>query len=378
VNIRYRVTLTNEEWQQLDALVKGGKVAARRLKRAQILLAAAKRCTDDEIARNVGVGTATVYRTKQSFVEQGLEQALSEAPRPGRPRKLSANDEALLVALACSKPPEGSGRWTLELLAGEMVRLTVHDTLSGDTVGRRLAEMDLKPWLEKMWCVPKVDSEYVARMEDVLDLYAEEPEPKRPVVCFDETPRQLIGEARVPIPVEPGKPARRDYEYVRNGTANVFMFVDVNRPWRHAKVTDQRTCVDFAECMRDLVDEHYPAAERIRVVMDNLSTHSAGALYQAFEPAEARRILRKLEFHFTPKHASWLNMVEIEIGVMVAQCLNRRIADKTTLIREIAAWERRRNRSQATVNWMFTVERARSKLSRLYPTPHSCLEASAA
>ena len=369
MNIRYRVTLTPEERQQLEALVRGGKGAVRKLKRAQILLAADTRSTDEAIARNVGVGTSTVYRTKQRFVEDGLERALNEVPRPGPPRKLSASDEALLVAVACSSPPSGQARWTLELLAGEMVRLTVHETLSGDTVGRRLAEMELKPWQEKMWCIPTVNAEFVARMEDVLDLYAEAPDPLRPVVCFDETPRQLIGEERVPIRAEPGKPARVDYEYVRNGTANVFMFVDVNRPWRHAKVTDQRTCIDFAECMRDLVDEHYPEAEKIRVVLDNLSAHSAAALYQAFEPAEARRILSRLEFHFTPKHASWLNMVEIEIGVMVKQCLDRRIADKATLISEIAAWERRRNATKARINWMFTVERARQKMGRVYPQP---------
>jgi len=369
MNIRYRVTLTSEERQQLEAFVRGGKGAVRKLKRAQILLAADARSTDEAIARNVGVGTSTVYRTKQRFVEDGLERALNEVPRPGPPRKLSASDEALLVAVACSSPPPGQARWTLELLADEMVRLTVHETLSGDTVGRRLAEMELKPWQEKMWCIPKVNAEFVARMEDVLDLYAEAPDPLRPVVCFDETPRQLIGEERVPIRAEPGKPARVDYEYVRNGTANVFMFVDVNRPWRHAKVTDQRTCIDFAECMRDLVDEHYPEAEKIRVVLDNLSAHSAAALYQAFEPAEARRILSRLEFHFTPKHASWLNMVEIEIGVMVKQCLDRRIADKATLISEIAAWERRRNAVKARINWMFTVDRARQKMGRAYPQP---------
>ena len=369
MNIRYRVTLTPEERQQLEALVRGGKGAVRKLKRAQILLATDARSTDEDIAHNVGVGTSTVYRTKQRFVDEGLERALNEVPRPGPPRKLSASDEALLVAVACARPPAGQARWTLELLADEMVRLTVHETLSGDTVGRRLAEMELKPWREKMWCIPAVNAEYVARMEDVLELYDEEPDPLRPVVCFDETPRQLIGEARVPIRAEPGKPARVDYEYVRNGTANVFMFVDVNRPWRHAKVTDQRTCIDFAECMRDLVDEHYPEAEKIRVVLDNLSAHSAAALYQAFEPTEARRILSRLEFHFTPKHASWLNMVEIEIGVMVKQCLDRRIADKATLISEIAAWERRRNATKARINWMFTVDRARHKMGRVYPQP---------
>jgi transposase len=367
MNVRYRVTLAASERAQLVTMLLGGKGPVRRLKRAQILLAADKGSKDEEIACNVGVGTSTVYRTKQRFVEEGLERALSELPRPGAERKLGVVDESLLVAVACSNPPAGRSRWTLQLLADEMVRLTVHDSVSDETIRRRLGELQLKPWLEKMWCIPEVNAEFVARMEDVLALYAEQPDERRPVVCFDETPRQLIGEERIPIRAEPGKRARTDYEYVRNGTANVFMFVDVNRPWRHAKVTDQRTCIDFAECMRDLVDEHYPEAERIRVVLDNLSTHSPAALYERFAPAEARRILSRIEFHFTPKHASWLNMVEIEIGVMVGQCLNRRIADKATLVSEIAHWERRRNRDRAGIDWMFTVERAREKLGRAYP-----------
>jgi transposase len=373
MNLRYRITLSQDERSQLEALIAGGKTAVRKVKRAQILLAAAAGTTEEAIAATVRVGTSTVYRTRRHFVEEGLERALTEAPRPRPERKLAAHEEALLVAIACSDPPSGRAHWTLELLAGELVRLTEHETLSADTVGRRLAEMDLKPWQKKMWCIPKVDAEFVARMEDVLTLYAEPPDPQRPVVCFDETPRQLIGEARVPVRAEPGKRTRFDYEYVRNGTANVFMFVDVNRPWRHAKVTDQRTCIDFAECMRDLVDEHYPDAERIRVVMDNLSAHSAAALYQAFAPHEARRILSRLEFHFTPKHASWLNMVEIEIGVMVRQCLDRRIPDKAMLVSEIAAWERRRNQERARITWMFTVERARQKLGRAYPLPADAL-----
>ena len=369
MNIRYRVTLSSEERAELLSMVAGGKAAVRKIKRAQILLAADAQATDEVIAATVSVGTSTVYRTKQRFVEEGLERALRELPRPRSARKLAVHEEALLVAVACSDPPDGRAAWTLQLLADEMVRLTVHDHISDETVRRRLSEMDLKPWQRKMWCVPKVDAEYVARMEDVLTLYAESPDPERPVVCFDETPRQLIGEARVPVRAEPGTRARFDYEYVRNGTANVFMFVDIHRPWRHAKVTDQRTCADFAECMRDLVDIHYPEAERIRVVLDNLSAHSQSALYQTFAPAEARRILDRLEFHFTPKHASWLNMVEIEIGVMVKQCLDRRIAEKATLVSEIAAWERRRNREGARIRWMFTVERAREKMGCAYPRP---------
>jgi transposase len=369
MNIRYRVTLTADERLHLETLIQKGKVLARRVKRAQILLAADQGSTDEAIARNVAVGTSTVYRTKQRFVEEGLERALSELPRSGAPRKFDVGDEAMLCAIACSAPPPGRARWTLELLADEMVRLTVHETVSLETIRRRLGEMDLKPWQKKMWCIPKVDGEFVARMEDVLALYAEPADPKRPVVCFDETPRQLIGEARVPTRAEPGKRARYDYEYVRNGTANVFMFVDVNRPWRHAKVTDQRTALDFADCMKDLVDTHFPEARRIRVVLDNLSTHSCGALYERFPPTEARRILDRLEFHYTPKHASWLNMVEIEIGVMVSQCLDRRIPDKATLVGEVSSWERRRNAERARINWMFTIDRARLKLRRAYPIP---------
>jgi DDE superfamily endonuclease len=218
-----------------------------------------------------------------------------------------------------------------------------------------------------MWCIPQVDGEYVARMEDVLDLYAEEPDPKRPVVCFDESPVQLIGEVRQPIPAEPGQPERYDYEYRRNGTVNLFVLLDANRSWRKVKVTERRAAEDYAQCLRELVDVHYPDADTIRVVQDNLSIHSGGALYQAFAPADARRILRHLQFHYTPKHASWLNMVEIEIGVLRGQCLDRRIDNPTQLKREIAAWERQRNASGARVKWMFTIDKARSKMGRAYP-----------
>ncbi len=378
MNVLYRVTLSPEERTELERLISGGKGPVRKLKRAQILLAADAGATAETIALNVSTSTSTVFRTKQRFVEEGLTPALSEEPRPGAVRKLSVGEEALLVATACSKPPTGRAKWTMELLAGEMVRLTSHESLSSETVRRRLVENDLKPWQKKMWCIPKVDSEFVARMEDVLDLAAQPPIEERPVVYFDETPRQLIGEARVPVAAKPGKPARVDYEYVRNGTANVFMFFDAHRKWRHAKVTDRRANGDFAHCMRDLVDLHYPGAELIRVVLDNLSTHTPSALYETFAPDEARRILRRLDFHYTPKHASWLNMVEIEIGVMVKQCLDRRIPDKQILITEIAAWEKQRNDEKATIKWLFSLEKARRKLGRSYPRPTDQPVASAA
>jgi transposase len=221
MNLRYRVELSQTERRELSGLLSGGKHAVRKLKRAQILLAADAGAGDEEIARSVGVGGSTVYRTKRRFVLGNLEAALSEEPRPGADRKLSGKEEALLVATACSDPPKGRARWTLELLAGELVRLTEHDDISRETVRRRLAENQLKPWRKDMWCIPQVDGEFVARMEDVLDLYAEAPDPKRPVVCFDESPTQLIGEVREPIEAKPGQLERYDCEYKRNGTANL-------------------------------------------------------------------------------------------------------------------------------------------------------------
>ena len=369
MNVRYRVELSQVERNELKALLSGGKHASRKLKRAQILLAADAGAGDKEIARSVGVSGSTVYRTKRRFVEGNLERALSEEPRPGAERKLTGKEEALLVATACAAPPKGRARWTLELLAGAIVKLTEHKNLSRETVRRRLAENDLKPWRKDMWCIPQVDGEYVARMEDVLDLYAETPDPRRPVVCFDESPVQLIGEVRQPIPARPGQLERYDYEYRRNGTVNLFVLLDVHRPWRKVKLTARRTAKDYAQCIRDLVDIHYPDADIIRVVQDNLSTHSAGALYQTFPPAEARRILRRIEFHYTPKHASWLNMVEIEIGVLRGQCLDRRIDEPKRLRREISAWERQRNAARSRIKWMFTTEKARAKIGRAYPNP---------
>jgi len=371
MNIRHRVELSQSERDELGALLSGGRHAARKLKRAQILLAADAGASDETIGATLRVSGSTIYRTKRRFVEANLEAALSEEPRPGAERKLSGKEEALLVATACSKPPLGRSRWTLELLADELVKLTEHDRLSRETVRRRLAENDLKPWRKDMWCIPKVDGEYVARMEDVLDLYAETPDPDRPVVCFDESPTQLIGEVRDPIPAKPGQIERYDCEYRRNGTVNLFVFLDAHRPWRRVKVTDRRTNQDFAHCMRDLVDLHYPDAPVIRVVMDNLSTHSLGAIYDAFPAPEARRVLKRLEFHHTPKHASWLNMVEIEIGVLRSQCLDRRIDDKDQLVAEILAWERQRNAQKAKINWMFTTEKAREKLQKAYPIKES-------
>jgi transposase len=215
---------------------------------------------------------------------------------------------------------------------------------------------------------PKENAEFVAAMEDVLEVYRRPYDSQRPVVCLDEQSKQLVKETRPTIPAKPGRNQRMDYEYERNGTANLFMRFEPLAGRRRVKVTDQRTKVDFAHAIRDMVDEDYPEAIVIVLVMDNLNTHKPAALYEAFEPAEARRLIKKLEIHYTPKHGSWLNMAETELSVMTKQCLDRRIPDVATLRREIAAWERQRNKSRSKINWQFTTHDARIKLRKLYPS----------
>ena len=206
-------------------------------------------------------------------------------------------------------------------------------------------------------------------MEDVLDLYAERYDPRRPVVGFDERPLQLLGDTRTPVSAAPGRVRRVDYEYRRNGTGNVFTTVEPLAGWRHVEVTQRRTTLDFAEQMRWLVDEAYPEARVVRVVLDNLNTHTTASLYAAFSPNEARRIARKLEFHHTPKHGSWLNVAECELSVLANQCLSRRLPDLLTVGSEVAAWERKRNAERPTIRWCFTTAQARRKLRYAYPIP---------
>ncbi len=208
-------------------------------------------------------------------------------------------------------------------------------------------------------------------MEEVLELYTRPYDPCYPLVCFDESSKQLISETRQPLTAEPGKPERFDYQYQREGVRNLFMFFEPLKAWRHVEVTDQRTSIDYAQQMKYLVDECYPEAIKIRVVQDNLNTHVKASLYKAFCPCEARRILDKLEFYYTPKHGSWLNMAEIELSVLNRQCLNRRIPFEETLIQEVQAWEQRRNRTSTPVDWQFTTEDARIKLTKLYPSVSS-------
>jgi transposase len=219
-----------------------------------------------------------------------------------------------------------------------------------------------------MWCIPpERNAEFVCAMENVLEVYQRPHDPRRPVVCMDEKPKQLIKETRTPVPCAQGRPERVDYEYERNGTASVFLFVDPLRGWRRVEATERRTRADWARQVRQLVDKDYPRAEKITLVMDNLNTHSPASLYEAFEPAEARRLVEKLEIVYTPRHGSWLNVAEVELAALEKQCVGGRIPDLATLNARLKAWKKPRNRSKNKVDWRFTTGDARIKLKRLYP-----------
>ena len=222
--------------------------------------------------------------------------------------------------------------------------------------------------MREQWCIPpKADAAFVCNMEDVLEVYKQPYNPKRPLICIDEMPKQLLMDTREPLPMLPGKPERSDYEYKRGGVADLFMVFEPLAGKRHIEIRDQRRRIEWAEVMQIVSDVLYPEAEKIVVVLDNLNTHVLAAFYLAFEPQEARRLVERFELHYTPKHGSWLNMAEIELSALVRQCLGRRIPDKAILIREVKAWEDQRNSEVVKVHWQFTTADARTKLRSLYP-----------
>ncbi|WP_390625418.1 IS630 family transposase, partial [Paludisphaera soli] len=351
----------------LHEMLAAGKSAVRKLAHAHILLKAdaaegGPAWPDARIAEAFGVSTATVERVRRRFVELGLDAALDRKRRgrPAREPKLDGRAEATLIALACSAPPDGRKRWTMQLLADRLVELRVVDAICDETVRVALKKNEIKPWLTERWCIPpEANAEFVAAMEDVLDVYRRPYDEKRPLVCLDEASKQLVGEAAAPIPAAPGRPGRVDYEYVRNGTTSLFMVAEPLLGWRAVKVTGRRTAKDFAEVVAWLVEDVHEEAEKVVLVMDNLNTHKLASLYEAFPPERARRIVRKLEVHHTPKHGSWLNVAEIELSVLSRQCLDRRIETREELERQVAAWEEARNEEGVGVRWRFTTADAR-------------------
>ena len=354
---------------ELTALVGRGKHYARKIKRAQILLAADGGLSDDDIAAAVAVGGSTVYRTKRRFVEGNLEAALNEEPRPGADRKLTGNEEALLIATACSSPPEGRARWTLELLAGAMVKLTDHDSLSRETIRRRLAENHLKPWQKDMWCIPKVDAEYVARMEDVLDLYAEQPDPKRPVVCFDESPSQLIGEARQPIPAGRDGPNASITSIAATAPSislSSLTHIALGAGSRSLVVAPLTTSP--SACASSSMSTSQRPSSSASSSTTSPPTPLPLSTPHSYRPKRGA-CSGGLSSTTRPSTPAGSTSFEIEIGVLKGQCLDRRIESCDRLVAEIHVWQSQRNQSGARMNWMFSTDKARTKMARAYPDP---------
>jgi hypothetical protein len=372
---KYIITLSEEERTQLETMLAKGKAAARKLTHARILLKTdispgSPRWTDARISEALEVDVSTVANVRERFVLEGFEVALQGfSTRNHRQRRIDGECEARLIAALCGPAPEGYARWSLRLLTDKAVELEIIDEpISYETVRQALQANELKPWLKKEWCIPpKQSGEFVCHMEDILEVYHRPLDPKRPLACMDELPYQLISETRTPLPPRPGQTQCCDYEYKREGVVNIFMVFAPLLGQRWTRVTKRRTYKDWAYLVRDIVDVLFPDAEQVILVMDNLNTHVGGALYEAFPPDEARRILNKLEIHYTPKHGSWLNMAETELSVLSRQCLDRRIATQQFLEREVSTWNRERNASAATVDWQFTTADARIKLKRLYP-----------
>jgi len=371
---KYVVRLSAGEREHLQALIRKGKSPAKRLLKARILLKAdlseaGEGWSDSRIIQALDTSASMIYRVRKQLVEEGFEAVLSRKRRMTPPVAaiFDGEKEAKLIALACSEPP---ARPLDVAPAGEQGRGTRHCRARKRLNDRTHTQKNcLKPHRRQCWVIPpKANSAFVAAMEDVLAVYTRPHNADYPLVCLDETSKQLIAETRTPIPMKRGRAARIDYKYERNGTANLFMLFAPLEGWRHVEVTDRHTAVDYAHVLKDLADRHFPYAKTIVLVQDNLNIHSRASLYEAFPAAEARRLVERFEWHYTPKHGSWLDLAESELGVLSAQCLDRRIPDKQTLIEEIAAWEHDRNANHTKADWQFTTQSARVKLKYLYPS----------
>jgi len=372
---KYKVELTAAQREELMHMISTGKAAARELTHARLLLKADQGpdgpgWSDAQIQQALDISASTVARVRKRCAERGVQEAILPAKASAiRQRRLDGSQEAYLIALACSQPPDGCVRWTLRLLAEQLVELGYVETVSHETVRQVLLANELKPWIKKQWCIPTApDAEFVYRMEDVLEVYTRPYTPARPQICMDEINTQLLAQTREPLPMEPGKPKREDDEYERQGVCHVFLACEPLVGQRYTMVAAQRTKQDWAQFMRQVADEHYPEADKIVLVMDNLNTHTLAALYEVFPVAEARRLAQRFEVHYTPKHASWLNMAEIELSALDRQCLSQRLASLEIATQQVAAWTTRRNQQQVTINWRFTAEDASIKLKHLYPS----------
>ncbi|WP_407357251.1 IS630 family transposase [Methanolobus sp. WCC5] len=359
----------------IDSIVSKGKHKSQTYQNALILLNCdegkyqKEKHTNETISSVLNVSMRKIDRVKKRFVEDGLDLALhgKENERIYE-KKIDGDLEAHIIALSCSDPPHGHSQWSLRLLADKVVELEYIDSISYESIRRVLKKNELKPWKKVGWVIPpKQNSSFVAQMEMVLYVYKRAYSALFPVVCMDESPKQLISETRNRIPASFGKPEKYDYEYRREGVCNIFIACEPLTGKRIVEVTERKTKRDWAQFI-EKVAAKYKSAKRITLIMDNYDTHTPGSFYEIFHPEKAKQLLDRFELIFTPKHESWLNMAEIELNVLNKQCLNRRIGDKKVLIDEIKAWEAYRNERCSKINWQFTTSDARVKLKRFYPT----------
>ena len=387
----YTVKLSAEEKERLKSIThKGSGHSAKSIMHANILLwtddgLMGKKKSDRELAEFFNISPTTVSQIRKLYSTEGLDAALGRKTRltPPHISKITGDFEAQIIAAATGPVPIGRARWTLRLLAEYCEEKKYIVSISHSAVGELLNTNEVKPHLSEYWCTPKErDAEFVMNMEDVLGIYKLDYNPRIPVICMDEKPVQLLDEIRErvsakPLEIDPdtgvtrhGKIERIDSEYVRCGTASIFMFTEPLGGWRHTVALKSRKKGDFALQMKKISDVHYTDVEKILIVADNLNIHNKAAFYEAFEPQVAYRLCQKFEFHYTPKHGSWLNIAEAELSSLSKQCLgNQRIKSIDELNETLQAWEVDRNTRQKGVNWRFTTEDARIKLKRLYPTP---------
>ena len=367
------ITLSPEDQDVLNLIISKGSAPARTIRRAHILLKSnsggGNQYAPSELADLFDTTKQTVNRVQKEYRANGIECIYrKKRETPPVESKITGEIEAHLIALACHNPPEGYCRWTLRLLSERIVQMNYIDSISHTTVGKVLKENSLKPHLVEEWCIPKEQSaDFAACMEDVLEVYSRPYDERCPVVCMDEKPLQLLAHARKGYRKKDGTMIQ-DSEYIRNGTCSIFLFTEPLAGFRHAMALEHRTKIDWAKQMKWLADEIYPDAEKIIIVCDNLNTHDKSSFYEAFPPAEALRLARRFEFHYTPKHGSWLDIAEIELAALSKQCLGkRRIDNLEDLNSELEKWHTDRNSKQKGVDWQFTTDDARIKLKHLYP-----------
>ena len=346
---------------EVQKFIRSGPKGHENIRAITLLLREGKQ-TRAEVADMLDITPRTVTNTCQNYDNFGLERALSDDPRPGQPMKFDDRIKSTIVALVCSNPPEGFDRWTLELIQGKSIENGIVDSISKEKIRLILKEHCLRPWQQKMWCVTELDEEYVERMEKILDLYERGDSKEAPLVCLDEKSVFLSEDSREALLASPGDIKKVDYEYRRNGRANVFFEIEPFGGIYTAEVTDTRTKKDFAHFLKGL-SKKYESAKEISLVMDNLNTHNKSSLQESFGKEEATKIWKRFKIYYTPKHASWLNMAEIGIGMYSRQCLGRtRIPDIKTLKKKTKHWEKYVNEKGVTINWKFSKKIAREKM----------------